>query len=283
METLNLGSMDGEVNLADFPEAVDDFGDLGLLDAVADPPDFLLPEAADLVGGKAFKPISILDFEALLSARLPREKPYGIYSKDVTMCRLSDSKRGESLLADIEQKNAEQGMGNAQIPNTNIRLINYSVCPVCGKIFSFKDLAEYYRHPETDTRFKSPGEQARNDTRVKCNDCKTWFLPALIIVDKTPINEVQFLCRNQTMNAVEKFFISKGKKVLTRNQINILTDPANGLKAVMNDVVLGDMAEKPTLITNMLQYTPANLALNLMDGSNIEKGDVLYGWWGRRL
>jgi len=43
------------------------------------------------------------------------------------------------------------------------------------------------------------------------------------------------------------------------------------------------MAQKPTLIANMLQYTPANLVINLMDGTNIEKGDVLYGWWGRRL
>jgi hypothetical protein len=141
----------------------------------------------------------------------------------------------------------------------------------------------YYRHPEADNRFQNPGDQARNDTRVNCRDCKTWFLPALVIVDKTPINEVQFLCRNQTMNAIEKFYMNKGKKVLTKEHANILTDPANGFKAVKNDVSLGDMAEKPTLITNMLQYTPANLALNLMDGSNIEKGDILYGWWGRRL
>ena len=71
--------------------------------------------------------------------------------------------------------------------------------------------------------------------------------------------------------------------MFTKNHTNILTDPANGNKAVMNDVILSDMVENPTLIANMLQYTPANLALNLMDGSNIEKGDVLYGWWGRSL
>jgi hypothetical protein len=229
------------------------------------------------------KPFTISDFEAVLSARLPKEEPYGMFNKDITMCRLSNSKNGESLLADIEQKNTEQGMGNVQIPNTNIRLINYSVCPVCGKIFSFKDLAEYYRHPETDERFKTTGEQARNDTRVKCGECKTWFLPALVIVDKTPKNEVQFLCRNQTLNAIEIFFMKKGKSVLTKKSINILSDTATGNKAVMNDVILGDMVEKPTLITNMLQYTPANLAINLMDGSNVEKGDVLYGWWGRSL
>ena len=249
--------------------------------------DFEIRDFPDLGGfpnsSQPSKPITISDFETMLSTRMPREEPYGMFSKDITMCRLSNSKNGESLLADIEQKNAEQGMGNVQIPNTNIRLINYSVCPICGKIFSFKDLAEYYRHPETDKRFKTPSEQVRNDTRVNCRDCKTWFLPALVIVDKTPKNEVQFLCRNQTLNAVENFFMKKGRSVLTKRSINILADTATGNKAVMNDVYLRHMEEKPTLIVNMLQYTPANLSINLMDGSNVEKGDVLYGWWGKSL
>jgi len=266
--------------------AVDDFTSADFGPEIASE-DFEVRDFPDLGGfphsSQPSKPITISDFEAVLSTRLPREEPYGMFSKDITMCRLSDSKNGESLLADIEQKNAEQGMGNVQIPNTYIRLINYSVCPVCGKIFSFKDLAEYYRHPETDKRFQTTGEQARNDTRVNCGECKTWFLPALVISDKTPKNEVQFLCRNQTMNAIEIFFMKKGRSVLTKKSINILSDTATGNKAVMNDVVLGDMVEKPTLIANMLQYTPANLVLNLMDGSNVEKGDVLYGWWGRGL
>ena len=71
--------------------------------------------------------------------------------------------------------------------------------------------------------------------------------------------------------------------MLTRNSANVLVDPANGFKVVKNDVALGDMAEKPTLIANMIQYAPANLALNLMDGSNAEKGDILYDWRGRSL
>jgi hypothetical protein len=250
--------------------------DFGVLDEFDVADSIFLPSAE-------FKPKSIFDFEAILSARRPREKPYGIFSADVTMCRFFDSKNGESLLADIEQKNAEQGMGNVQIPNTNIRLINYSVCPVCGRIFSFKDLAEYYRHPEIDSRFQSPSEQARNDTRVKCRDCNTWFLPTLVIADSTPLNEVQFLCRNQTMEAIEKFFIQKGKKVLTKVNTNILTDTTNGFKAVKNDVALCEMEAKPALIANMIQYTPANLVINMMDGSNVEKGDVLYGWWGKSI
>jgi hypothetical protein len=37
------------------------------------------------------------------------------------------------------------------------------------------------------------------------------------------------------------------------------------------------LESRPTLIVNMLQYTPAALALNLIDGTSVEKGDVLFG------
>jgi len=234
-----------------------------------------------LAGGQKIETLAA--FEAYLVKRSQPEEPYGMFAKDITMCRFFDTKKGESFLADIEQKNAEQGMGNVQIPNTNIHLINYSVCPKCGKVFSFKELGEYYRRPKSDSRFASLVKQARNDTRVCCSDCDTWFLPALIIADGTPKNEVQFLCHNQTMNAVEKYFMEMGKQVLTKKKDNVLTDDTTGKKAVINDVPLNEMAQKPTLIANMLQYTPPNLAINLMDGTNIEKGDVLYGWWGKRL
>jgi len=45
------------------------------------------------------------------------------------------------------------------------------------------------------------------------------------------------------------------------------------------DSELEEMSAKPTFISNLLQYTPANLVLNLIDGSNIQKGDVLFGAW----
>jgi len=246
-------------------------------DALYGEDDFAL-DALRETGGGLLK--TTADFETYLLKRRPPEEPYGIFSRDVTMCRFFGSKNSENILADIERKNAKQRMGNVKIPHTNIRLINYSVCPKCGKVFSFKDLSDYYRNPKSDSRFHSRGEQARSDTRVYCPDCETWFLPALIIVDNTPKSEVQFLCRNQTMDAIEKYFFRKEEKqVLTINRANILTD-SSGKKAVKNDIVLGEMAQKPALIANMLQYTPANLALNLMDGSNVKKGDVLFGYWG---
>jgi ribosomal protein L32 len=223
------------------------------------------------------KPFTLEEFEALLLERHKPEKPYGLFTQDVTMCRMSDLRNSEELLADIERKNKEQGMGNYRIPHTNITLINYSVCPKCGAVFSFKDLSAYYSKPKPDPLFKKQSEQFRKDTRVCCAECGAYFLPALIISDGTPKNEVQFLCRIQTMNALESFYKEKKIKKLSIKASNILKK--DNLTAVSNDVLLQDLAEKPTIIVNLLQYTPTPLAINLIEGSNVKKGDVLYGAW----
>jgi hypothetical protein len=220
------------------------------------------------------------EFAAYLTWRRPSEDPYGygIFDKDVTMCRLSGTKNGENLLADIERKNKAEGMGNAAVPGTNITLINFSVCPKCGHVFSFKDLREYYLHPRPDPAFKNPADQFRNDTRAFCAECGTYFLPALVIADGTPKTETQFLCRTQTMHAIEDFYRGKGVKVLSRSAGNIVRKQRK-CTGVLNDVLLKEMEPKPTLITNLLQYTPANLALNRLDGSIVRKGDLRYGAW----
>jgi ribosomal protein L32 len=223
------------------------------------------------------KPFTFEELEALLLNRQEPEKPYGLFQRDVTMCRMSDLRNSEELLADIERRNKEEGMGNYQIPNTSIKLINYSVCPKCGGVFSFKDLSAYYSKPKPDPLFKNQNEQSRKDTRVCCAECGEYFLPALIISDGTPKNEVQFLCRIQTMNALESFYKEKNLKKLSINTSNLLK--RDNLTAVSNDVLLQDLAEKPTLIVNLLQYTPAPLTINLIEGSNVKKGDALYGAW----
>ena len=258
------------------------FDDDFFLDEVIGPvEDFQLADSS--FDEKKLRLISTETLEEYLFSRREPEEPYGIFSKDVTMCRYFKSKDGENRLSDIEQKNKEEGMGNIEIPNTNIRLINYSVCPKCRKIFSYKELGEYYRHPKNDIRFSNPAEQARNDTRVYCSVCNTYFLPALIIADETPRNEVQYLCRNQTMNAVEKYFLNIGKNVLTKKRSNIIPDSTRALRAIKNDINIQELQQKPTLITNILQYTPANLVINLIEGTNAQKGDVLFGYWGKGL
>jgi len=222
-------------------------------------------------------PLSIENFEEFLTKRkFEPENVYG-FQKSVTVCRFFESKDNEKTLADIEQKNREQGMGNISIPNTSIKLVNYSLCPVCKTVFSFKDLMDYYRNPKPDPAFRSRGIQLRDDTRVCCSECGDYFLPALVIVDGTPRNEVQFLCRMQTVDEIERYFLGIERKVLSKNKKNIFR--GNGFITIRNDVELKQLEPKPTLISNLLQYTPANLLPNLIDGSNVEKGDILFGKW----
>jgi hypothetical protein len=220
------------------------------------------------------------EFAAYLTWCHPPEKLYGYgnLERDVTICRFSDTRYGENLLADIEQKNRADGMGNAVIPGTNITLINFSVCPKCGHIFSFKDLREYYLHPRPDPAFRNTADQFRNDTRAFCAECGTYFIPSLVIADGMPKTETQFLCRTQTMHAIEDFYRTKGIKVLSRNKGNIVRRQKKCM-GILNDVLLKEMESKPALISNLLQYTPPNLTLNLLDGSNVRKGDLLYGSW----
>lgn len=223
---------------------------------------------------------NIEEFETFLVKRWQLEEPYGTI-KDVTMCRFFDSPNSENILEDIKLINETLGMGNFPIPETNIKLINYSVCPRCGRIFSFKDLTDYYANPKIDHGFANRAQQFRNDTRVFCNGCNTYFLPALVIADGTPRNEVQFLCRVQTVNAVEAFYHNNGINVLSTERNNVLKRETEGktVKAIRNDVFLNDLSSNPTLISNLLQYTPANLVLNLIDGTNYEQSDILFGAW----
>jgi hypothetical protein len=217
-------------------------------------------------------------FENYLTKRkfIP-EKPYGIFDKDIAICRFFNSDKNENLLEDIRKRNEEQGYGNIKIPNSSIMLINYSFCPNCKKIFSFEEITNYYINPKPDQRYKNRAYQYREDTRVHCDNCNTYFIPSLIISDGTPKNEVQFLCRVQTIDAVEKYFSQKNIGVLSKNRENIIQK--DGLKAIKNDVFIKDLDEKPTLITNIIQYTPFNIIMNLIDGTNVEKGDLLFNEW----
>jgi len=252
-----------------------------LSDTIDDALDFetLVPEIDQFVTAprRANSGYDIKDFEAFLTGRkFEPEKVYSPHSREkvVTMCRFFDSENSEKILAEIEQKNREQNMGNITIPGTNIKLINYPFCPQCKTVFSHKDLLDYYQNPTPDDAFKNRAHQMREDTRICCYQCGTHFFPAMVISDGTPKNETQFLCRSQTVGAIERFFLEKNRKVLSRNPKNLTT--TGEYITIRNDVALQDLASKPTLITNLLQYTPMNLMPNLIAGTNVEKGDILF-------
>lgn len=200
---------------------------------------------------------------------------FGVLDNNASV--LSFFKNGNiSLLNEIKALNECDKMGNVRIPETEIELINYSICPKCGRVYSFKKLTHYFLQPVRYMRFKSKEEQSRNDTVVKCSKCGTRFVPALVICDKEPVNECQFLCRAQTVTAVEQFYREKfHKKVLSENPENIV-ELQDG-RGILNDTNLYDLKLRPTLMVNMLQYTPCNLVLNLITGTNIPKQDLLFG------
>jgi hypothetical protein len=79
------------------------------------------------------------------------------------------------------------------------------------------------------------------------------------------------------MHAVETYFSQKNIKVLSRDKKNIIQK--GNLKAIKNDVFIKDLDEKPTLITNIIQYTPFNYIMNFIDGTNVKKGDFLFKEW----
>jgi hypothetical protein len=254
---------------------------------------------------------SIEAFEAYITKQHEPEAPYGLVAKDVPMCRFFEPDKGNQALQDIKRKNKSDGMELIRIPTINIQLINYSVCPHCGQAYSCKDLADYYANPRADSRFKGAAHQAREDTRVFCAACETYFLPALIIYDGAVKNEFQLLSKMQTMNAIEDFYeLQQNIQVLSRKQENLLrTDgftikiaPTDGtagqdfaggiflskpdagshkkvVKGIRNDVILQEMESKPTLICNLLYHTPPNLMPNLIFGTHTIEGDVLFGIW----
>lgn len=225
---------------------------------------------------------SLDEFHSFITKRdhVP-EKHYGIFEKDISVCRFFDDKKGESILADIIAKNTQTGMGNVNIPGTDVKLVNYSYCPKCETIYTQQDLKDYYNKPAV-----RPGNNLRytlrKETRVICKNCETPFLPTLIIVDRSPKNSVQYLCRMQVIDAVEVFMTEEyGESVLTKNLKNIISRN-DGCVACLNDLEIRKLEKKPTFITNFIQYSPPPLILNFIDGTNVEKGDVVFDSWRKK-
>lgn len=234
-----------------------------------------------LLGGGKFNQLRFSGIEEFnkyvksISMDFNPKKVYGIFEEDVSIVRFINDNKSEKILSDIKTRNEKEKMGNIKIPGTNIELINYSVCPQCNKLYSFSDLQNYYLHPIKDKRFKTMNEQYRKDARVIC-ECTSKFIPSIVLLDDTPKGQMQFLCRVQVVNAIEEFYKSNhSKDVLTANKSNIFK--AATARYCLNDVVLNDLYEEPALIINFLQYTPPQFMLNLVNGENVAKKDVLFG------
>ena len=77
-----------------------------------------------------------------------RSNPCGVYGGEAMAFKFS----GKEILADIERKNEAENMGNFTVSGTKIKLLNFSVRPKCAKIFSFKDMSDYYAKPKSNPR-----------------------------------------------------------------------------------------------------------------------------------
>ena len=216
------------------------------------------------------------EFTTYLTSRNTKDpNTYGKFEKNISILKFFDDPKGESILSDIREINSKENMGNIKIPGTEIELLNYSYCPKCRTIHSYQDLLSYYSNPIPNPGFRNKLEQFRKDTTLACKNCKSFFIPAIVIVDGTPKNEAQFLCRIQTVEEVESFFDQMGSKVLSKNPANKISK--DNWSAIRNDVDITKLKEKPTLIVNMMQYTPVSLLDNFIEGKNLSNDDFLFG------
>ncbi|MEE8434558.1 MAG: hypothetical protein V3S64_07205, partial [bacterium] len=87
-----------------------------------------------------------------------------------------------------------------------------------------------------------------------------------------------FLCRAQTVDAVEWFYEEKGEKVLTRVRKNRILGE-DGKIGILNDLDIDTLSERPDLVTSVLQYTPSKYIMPFVEGKNLENKHLLYGTW----
>lgn len=215
--------------------------------------------------------------ELLTSASIVEPVYAHAFAPAAPMARLSAQRDSLALLDATRALNDAEARGNFRIPGTGVELIPFAQCRKCKTQHSQGDLDRYYRSPPPDNRL-GRREQMREDTRFRCKKCRAIFLPTLVVVDGRPVTEFQYLCRIQTAHAIERYlWESTGRPVLTRNPASVMRRA--GQQAIANDVCLGDLRARPTLIANMLQYTPPQFVRSLITGANLQRPEPLYGAW----
>ena len=214
----------------------------------------------------------------LVNCRFNPEKTYGKIPKDTPILKFfQGGHKAENRLADIQARNVDEGTGKMRVNGTAIEIINYSYCPNCGEIFSFNEVQRHFRNPP-EIKGVDRRQQFMHDTRMRCTRCGTYFVPSLVICCGSPRSEVQDLCRVQTVYSIEEFYFAQGRDVLTRNAKNIKVNE-KGARAIINDVYIDDLKERPTLIANLIKHTPPKLVPSFISGKNIPNKTLLFGLW----
>lgn len=164
--------------------------------------------------------------------------------------------KNENILQDIKLLNERNNYPSKIIPGTKIEIINFSKCPKCGQLYSLKDLNDYFSNPEINPDIEK-SIIYRTDTRFKCEQCKSFFKSRLVISDGSPKSEVQFLCKVQTVNYIEEFYLSHYKRtVLAKNKSNFIWKKDIYKYQLKIDIDFNEMSSNPTLISNFLRHSP---------------------------
>ncbi|MCJ8345180.1 hypothetical protein MJH12_06550 [bacterium] len=201
---------------------------------------------------------SLQDYLKVQEMRI--EESWGMFAKEAHIVSFFDHQNGEKVLSEIKSINQKEGLEPIKIGD--LTLSNFSQCPDCEKLYSWQDLNAYYRDPFVPEGF-SLDVILREDTRVLCKVCETFFMPSLILETKVPSSEFQFLCRSQVIHAIERFM---PRPVLTQVQKNLILEEKK-VVAIRLDICLDDLSSDLSLLCNFLQYTPYQQTLMMLSGN----------------
>lgn len=210
---------------------------------------------------------------------------YGLNNENVQVVKFFDDRggeRNENVLQDIKSMNSRDNMGNVSLPDSSIEIVNFSPCPNCGHVYSFKDLFLYFQKPKRDIRFKTIQEQYLFDTKVSCVECGTEFLPSLVVINESPRSEYRMICRSQTLREICLFMKRKFRsKVLWLREENILSRFDDGIeyRAWKNDLNVAHLKAEPTLFSSFIQNTPYYLVQDFLDQKNLHEAQPVFGSW----
>jgi hypothetical protein len=86
----------------------------------------------------------------------------------------------------------------------------------------------------------------------------------------------------QTIEAVERLYMADHKKVvLSRNPANKMLN-GKDLVGYRNDIIITDIASKPGLISNILQYSSPKGMVELLDNTPLASRGPIFDAWGWR-
>ncbi|MCO4783391.1 MAG: hypothetical protein KC646_13785 [Candidatus Cloacimonetes bacterium] len=86
-------------------------------------------------------------------------------------------------------------------------------------------------------------------------------MPSLVLEDSSPVSEFQFLCRSQTLDAIEEYL---PYPVLTKKPENLVFGKNSKIKAIKQDITIENIQDNTTLLMNFLQYTPYEQTIKMM-------------------